>query len=117
MKKVILMQCLYISRNIGMLSFRVSELPDANAKLHNLLTEKQVQIEMMMTRITDVELFIEFESSCNLKLLEATEAKFAVERQQLLLQIQGLNLQIHTGTVKFAAPLLIQIHLCLVTVM
>ena len=74
----------------SMLRDRVSELSDANAKLHNLLTEKQVQIEMMMTRITDVEL-LEFESSCNLKLLEATEAKFAAERQQLLLQIQDLT--------------------------
>ena len=99
----------------SMLRDRVSELSDANAKLHNLLTEKQVQIEMMMTRITDVEL-LEFESSCNLKLLEATEAKFAAERQQLLLQIQDLTCK-STQDNEICSPSPFQIHLCLVTVM
>ena len=49
------------------------------SKLFNAITEKTVQIEMMMSRITEVNL-LEFELDCNLKLLEATQAKFAEER-------------------------------------
>ena len=55
-----------------------------------MLTEKHVQIEMMMARITEVDL-LEFESASNLKLLEATEARFETERQGLLQQIQDLT--------------------------
>ena len=79
-----------VEKENNMLKDRVDELKNDNAKLQSMLTEKTVQIEMMMTRIAEVDL-LEFESDCNLKLLEATEAKFADERQQLLQQIQDLS--------------------------
>ena len=79
-----------VEKENKMLKDRVDELKSDNAKLQSMLTEKTVQIEMMMSRITEVNL-LEFESDCNLKLLEATEAKFAEERQQLLQQIQDLS--------------------------
>ena len=73
-----------------MLKDRIQELSDEHSKLNQKLTEKEVQIECMMARVAEVDL-LEFESASNLKLLEATEAKFAEERKHLLQQIQDLT--------------------------
>ena len=67
---------------------------------------------MMMARIAEVDL-LEFESDCNLKLLEATEAKFADERQQLL---QQTCLTTQSRTAKMLDPLLLIPLLVLLTV-
>ncbi|XP_072045732.1 uncharacterized protein [Amphiura filiformis] len=46
----------------------------------------------MMYKVTEIDL-IQFEAESDRKLLEATEARFAEERKQLLLQIQDLSTQ------------------------
>jgi hypothetical protein len=73
-----------------MLHDRVSELTSETVKLRGSLTEKEVQINAMSCRVTELDL-VQFEAECDRQLLEATEAKFTVERQQLLLQIQELT--------------------------
>ena len=73
-----------------MLKDRIQELSDDNSKLNQKLTEKEIQLESMMARVAEVDL-LEFESASNLKLLEATEARFAEERKHFLQQIQDLT--------------------------
>lgn len=74
----------------NLLNTRVNELKAENAELLQQLTEKQVNLEMMMSRVNEVDLF-EFQSVCDKKLLESREAEFAKERQHLLNQIQELS--------------------------
>ena len=78
-----------LERENMLLKDRIQELSDEHSKLNQKLTEKEIQIECMMARVTEVDL-LEFESASNLKLLEATEARFAEERKHLLQQIQDL---------------------------
>ena len=79
-----------LEKENAMLKDRIKELSDDNSKLNQKLTEKEIQLESMMARVAEVDL-LEFESASNLKLLEATEAKFADERKHLLQQIQELT--------------------------
>ena len=76
-------------RENQMLKDRIIELPNENKELQTQLIEKASQMDLLMTRVVEVDL-IAFESDCNLKLLKAMEAKFAKERQQLLQQIKDL---------------------------
>ena len=59
-----------------MLKDRIAELNDQSTQLQSQLTEERTKLELMMARVAEVEV-IEFESACNLKLLETTEARFA----------------------------------------
>ena len=79
-----------LEKENAMLKDRIHELSDDNSKLNQKLTEKEIQLESMMARVAEVDL-LEFESASNLKMLEATEARFAKERKHFLQQIQDLT--------------------------
>lgn len=73
-----------------MLREQLHQLTCERAKLQEIVTDKEVKIQMLCARVKEIEL-IEFEAECDKKLLQATEARFAEERQHLLQQIQDLQ--------------------------
>ena len=79
-----------LEKENAMLKDRIQELSDDNSKLNQKLTEKEIQLESMMARVAEVDL-LEFKSASNLKLLEATEARFAEERKHFRQQIHDLT--------------------------
>ena len=78
-----------------MLREQIHELTWEGAKLQETVSDKEVKIEMLCARVSQIEL-IEFEAECDKKLLQATEAQFAEERRQHLLQ-QIQDLQSHAS--------------------
>ena len=75
-----------------MLKKTITELEGKISKLHELLTEKENQLQFSMARASEIDL-VAFQSECNRKLLETERQKFGEERDNLLQQIQNLTSQ------------------------
>ena len=73
-----------------MLRDSMSKLEGENTKMRELLNDKQVELEFIMAKASEVDL-LEFQNECNVKLLESERAKFSEERENLLRQIQELS--------------------------
>ena len=75
-----------------MLKKTITEHEGKISKLHELLTEKETQLQFSMAQASEIDL-VALQSECNRKLLERERQKFGEERDNLLQQIQNLTSQ------------------------